>query len=366
MKKLMLFLVLIAGMGAVLHAAEDSKPVIKVGVVLPLTGNNSAIGERARNALMMKEAEIAGKTKFDYKFIIEDDGLEFRRTNLAVQKLKSVDKVDVVVTIWGYGTEIAVPLLRDTGILHIGSDRWADKQVKNDYAVGPSVKTQAAHLIALLKELGYKRVVWIGSAEHGSENYRKELERELPRNGLQMIDKAVLSADVRDLRTWIIKTREQKPDAIVQCVVMPLPQVLFKQMKEMQVEIPVVSASSSVLWIDKDLNEGKTFVYNAPATPAWEEKYTDAFKSPADYGAPQFYDTVSMLVAACEKLPGDKKPTVGEVAKSIETLGTYEGATGTLKWNAINRFEAPVAYFLIKDGKAEVVGVQDVVKMYNK
>src|ERR1700744_4436963 len=105
---------------ALLAIAAQAKETIKIGIVLPLTGNMAQTGEMGRKGALMCINERASSAKFDYKLIFEDDEFVFSRTAMAIKKLKNFDHADVIVTMWGYGSDIALPYLADKpDIIHL-------------------------------------------------------------------------------------------------------------------------------------------------------------------------------------------------------------------------------------------------------
>ena len=78
----------------------SAKETVKVGAVLPLTEEYDWAGEATRNGILMCVADHAS-AKFEYKVIFEDCGLVATRASLAAQKLVNVDRVDVLLSMWG-------------------------------------------------------------------------------------------------------------------------------------------------------------------------------------------------------------------------------------------------------------------------
>ena len=84
------------------YTSSDSK-VIKIGVIIPLTGTQAFAGEGLKDALILAQEDIAnqkklGKSfKYDYKLIFEDVQLDPKLAISAANKLIDVDKVDVLL-----------------------------------------------------------------------------------------------------------------------------------------------------------------------------------------------------------------------------------------------------------------------------
>jgi hypothetical protein len=67
-----IFLLFFLSLATVLCAKET----VKIGLILPMTGNNAFIAEDITAAVRLVENELKTRaTAFDYKFIVEDDSL---------------------------------------------------------------------------------------------------------------------------------------------------------------------------------------------------------------------------------------------------------------------------------------------------
>ena len=83
---------------------------IKIGVILPLTGDMAAVGSACRDAVQMalKDSENTNHNK--YKIIFEDDRLQPNEVAKVAQKLISLDKVSGIISTWSYGGRIVAPM----------------------------------------------------------------------------------------------------------------------------------------------------------------------------------------------------------------------------------------------------------------
>ncbi len=344
---------------AVLFA--NAKEDIKIGVILPITGNLASIGEMGRAGVLLALKELPADSHFDYQLVFEDDEFVFSRTAMAVKKLKEIDHADVVITLWGYGSDIALPILKDSPTtLHLNVDRWADGEGHNDFMCGVSMQEHIQKLISLLKNVGYKKVAFIGTAEQGVANLRKKLEPALRENNIELVESTLISSDVRDLRTWILKTAEEKPDVIVEYLQMPTALLFLKQAKELGIQIPIGHGGQGVFEVEPILKEGSWMVYPSSPTQSWQERFQNAYHTAFRYPAPQCYNTFLLLLKGCERLDGTRKPTTQEISESIKYIGNFEGATGALHFAAPNRYEAPVSYYIFRNGSPEPVSLEQL------
>ena len=103
MKKLILSLLTIAALTACGDKAENevqegTKPVIKIGATLPLTGDLAYAGQNMKAAmeLSLKDIQKKEKLKYDYQLVFEDDGYELKKA------LQNLNRFNVCV-FWRVG-----------------------------------------------------------------------------------------------------------------------------------------------------------------------------------------------------------------------------------------------------------------------
>src|SRR3989344_4949025 len=77
---------------------ESSKPTVKIGVTLPLTGNIARLGQSTKNAIELAYANLPENTKYNYELVIEDDQFKPIVGASTASKLINVDKVSALIS----------------------------------------------------------------------------------------------------------------------------------------------------------------------------------------------------------------------------------------------------------------------------
>ena len=135
MKKLLLSLCMILALVACKDekkqtAQAQNKPVVKIGIIAPLTGNVAMVGEGIKSSIVLAEEDLKTKNlKNKYEFVIEDDGYEARKTAAVYPKLKSLDKVDAILSTFSQTGKIIAPRAEADKILHISLS--SDAEIAN-------------------------------------------------------------------------------------------------------------------------------------------------------------------------------------------------------------------------------------------
>lgn len=88
---------------------------IKVGVILPLTGQYSAIGDGVKKSMEMNLDLLPIKDKQKIELIFEDDKYTAKDALSAYQKLTSLDGVDIIVSLSSPTVEITKPEVNKSG-----------------------------------------------------------------------------------------------------------------------------------------------------------------------------------------------------------------------------------------------------------
>jgi ABC-type branched-subunit amino acid transport system substrate-binding protein len=90
---------------------------VTVGVILPLTGQYSVIGETVKNGMEMSLKTLPADDQKNIKLIFEDDKYTTKDALSAYQKLTSLDHADIIVSISSPTVEITKPEVNKAGQL---------------------------------------------------------------------------------------------------------------------------------------------------------------------------------------------------------------------------------------------------------
>ena len=101
-------------------AKADSRPVVKIGVLYPMSGNGAFFGDSAQKAadLFFKEFDTS-KAKYQYQLIWEDSQSNPARGVMAARKLMDYDKVDIIFDMMSSVAVAVSPITNEKKILHL-------------------------------------------------------------------------------------------------------------------------------------------------------------------------------------------------------------------------------------------------------
>jgi branched-chain amino acid transport system substrate-binding protein len=196
---------------------------IKVGIVLPLTGEKANFGEIENNSFLMALSEInkAGGVKgAEIKLLIEDDTGNPDVARAATEKLISKD--NVVVLGGGYGSsetyaiagvaqQKKFPFLINTG----SADKITEQGWNYIFRLNPAVSEYSKAAESFLTEVAKPKTAAIlfENTLFGTSG-SKEFEKSCKELGIQVVLKEGYEHGAIDFKPLLIKVKNAKPDLI--------------------------------------------------------------------------------------------------------------------------------------------------------
>lgn len=206
---------------------------LKVGVLIPLSGEMQEFGAKALKGVELAQAELPG-----VNFTVEDVGTgASTAVATAVSKLLNQDRVSVIIGQFFLDqTMVAAPLTERAGVPLFSQTLCSPnlsrfKQVACGY---PSSKEQLAVLGRLLTKLSTKRIYFV--AENGSYGEDTLREARLAISGSEVVSLGEdrVNAGERDFRTLILRLLSKKPDTVFAVTADPGQSfVFFQQLKQL-------------------------------------------------------------------------------------------------------------------------------------
>jgi len=354
-----LFLLLFVFTSGVVFAADNpaaapvKKPVIKIGVILPLSGNSDHLGQPLRELIQYKVAHFPKDSRFEYKLLFEDDQLEQRQSLLAAQRLVGWDHVDVLMTFFSGPGVVLAPYATQRKVPHL---MWSfnlkgpDGVFNFDHVtpMNQAAETWTKHA----EELGYKKIALLVMRNAGGEAVLKAMEDYKQKSKLEWTSVTRYNPDERDFRMILAKIRETNPELLYIYGVDPAIEIILRQKREIGwKEIPISAIGCFDLVYGNPLADGCWYVSSDMPTLEHMQWYRQTFKH--DYvpcGAGVYDDYMELLYRACENYKGQGKPTGEDIAAYLRNVKDFDGACGKISCNAKGVFETKPTLLMIKNG----------------
>lgn len=197
---------------------------IVVGTVQDLSGPLAGYGKDARLGMQMRADEInaaGGIYGRKIKLVVEDDGYDPRRAQLAAQKMVQQDKIFAMIGSVGTAPVMAMmPLLLERNVFSLwpltGARETYEPLNRLKYSLTESYFNQVRTVLpVLIKQKGYKRIgVLYQDDEYGLEVLRGT-ETALKDLGMPIVEKSSYKRGATDFSSQIAKLQAANLDLIV-------------------------------------------------------------------------------------------------------------------------------------------------------
>ena len=342
--------------GLLLSARNDNvegKPVVKIGVSLPLTGDIAYAGEGMKASLdVFMEDLQSKKLKNKYEFILEDNAFEPRKAITSANKLINIDHVDAILDFGSKTGLVVSPIADKNKIIHFNTCA-SDKTVgegEYNFVYSTFAEDEISMLVEKIKKEKYKNIIIVGvnelSADVAIENILKQLATTDIKHRVFKVNPAE-----RDMRILIEKTKKENPDLYVLMLFSPTVEIFMKQFREANISTPIMSTHFFANINDFNLIEGAWFTdYAVTKSPIREKIMAKNPDSNYEMCIGYVYDALGILVNAFEKASSKE-----EVLQYLQALDEWDGAVGKLEAKDDGVFWARPSAKIIKDGKMIVV-----------
>jgi len=350
---------------AVAAWAASEKPTVKIGVILPLSGNNSYTGEATRSAVRFFEQELSNAShKNQYQFIFEDDQLTPRLTAQAVNKLINIDKVSAVLTLSAGPGHVVAPIAQSKGVLHFAHTNDPKVAVGDYNFINYTPVAQQAKTTAdMLQAAGSAKIALVAVRQHGIIALVEALKPYLAQNGVTLHE-GYFNPGERDFRVLLGKLKEKKPDTLYVMAFPPECQIILNQ--QQQLGMSELFTTTTVIFDyleDKSPVEGLFYVSGAAASKEFTDKYIAFAGHSPMFTEPFIYDSIDLLVKAFEAA---EKPTSAQALSHLKTLKEYTGSVGPIQISPEGVLDTPASVYRITDGRPHKVELQEVNRIPDK
>lgn len=350
---IVLVLVVAGGWWALKQKPVSETGTVKIGLILPLTGELAFLGEAGKNGaeLALEEINADPSLKHKYELVIEDDALDAKRTASALNKLMSVDSVDVVVSVSSGSGNVVTPIAEQSKLPHIGLA--SDLNVaKGDFNfihwTQPPEEVDA--MLAELERRNLRRVAVIGVSQQGFKAIATDFKAKAAAKGITVVSDQEFNPGVTDFKTVISQSEAQNPDIYLLGAFSPEVEILAKQIKELGITKPLTSIESFGLSNSPEVFEGYWFVDAAVTEGGFNDKYRAKYGKEVGPTSGNLYDAVHLIVEATEA--AGENPDGTAIARELAKLNSYSGAFGQLTVNPEGAFISQASVKVIRDGKA--------------
>ncbi len=338
--------------------SPQEKATIKIGAILPLTGDEANLGQSAKNAILLAQSQLAQNTKYNYEVIFEDDAMDPTKTSTALNKLVNIDKIDAVMSFTSGPGNVVSASTQTNKIIHFSNASDANV-AKGDFNFihWTPPEAEAKKLVEELKSRNITSIALIGMQQQGIIATSNFVKQESAKSGIAINYEEMVQPGTRDFKTIISKIMEAKPQIIVMELFSPELEILAKQIKELGVTTPLTTIESFEFTTQPELFEGYWYIQAAESSDKFNSAYTAKFNATPQLGSPYAYDSFNLIVYGFEHAGSNSssKPTLESIVGELLKVKDFSGVVGnlTMQQNHIVWSDATVK--IIKDGNPTIL-----------
>ena len=307
---------------------------IKIGLILPLTGDVADIGKSNKTAIEIATREINEKGGIDgreIQLIIEDSvGCDSKTAVTAMQKLVNVDKVSAVYSFCS-GVALASHSVAEQGkIVHFGCASNPDVTQLGDYMFRIVPTDDFAGKVAAeyaKDKFSANKVAVLYCDNDWCVGIKDAFIDSFQGLGGEIVAEEQVAADAADVRTELTKIKNTNPD-LVYFPGYPQGTILaFKQAKEIGLDVPFFGGDA---WLDQNIAKetGDTAENKFFTTPA--SNYSEEFEAKVEGDiaicTAEAYDVMHILADTIKKVGSDSEAIKNE----LYNLRGYKGESGMI------------------------------------
>lgn len=367
---------------------SKSDKTITIGVITPLTGEDSARGKGVLHAVELAAAQANDSEAlpgWHLNVVSQDDKSEDEPTAQAARALAADPNVAVVVgSIYSGISTIAAPIFAQAGIAQVSPTasnpaltRGADfashptRQWPTFFRVCPPDDVYGPSLAGLVAEKGLKRVAVVDDTSDYGKGIVATFSSALEAKGGQIVARASLDPQKRDFASVVEQVKKSQPQAVFFGGLDTEGGPLSLRLKQAGVLVPLVGGdgvyTADYLTMSGALSAGDLAALGGiPATATDKGKQFLAdyraqhYDAPASSESPLGYDAATAAIEALKKaVAADPSATSGTALRPAVLTGlpqvSFDGVGGHVSFNTYGDNNDKTLTFYRVDGGAWAV-----------
>jgi branched-chain amino acid transport system substrate-binding protein len=330
--------------------------VYKIGAVLSLSGPAAPLGQPEQRSLMLLEEQINADGGIDghqVSFIIEDDESEPAKANTAVTKLINQDEVAAIVG--GSTTGSTLAMAEVTGKSQVpqvccaGGTKVTQPVKEYVYRTPPSDAMAIEKLLTYLEdELKVTKIAVLHDANAYGTGGADELEGKCADYGIEILARESYGSTDTNMIGQLTKIQGTEAEAIVVWGTNPGPASIAKNMKELNMTIPMLAshgiANKKFIELAGEAANGVTFPGgrllipdSIPEGSEWRKAvddfsklYKDEYDMDIDTFAAHGWDAGLIITDAMKEAGTDRE----KLNQAIQNTKGLVGIDGTYTYSA--------------------------------
>lgn len=313
------------------HKNPNVNKTVKIGVILPLTGDLAFLGEPAKQAAQFAIEDMVSSSSLKYQLIFEDDQFNGQRAATAANKLVSIDKVNALITFGSSGGNVVNPIATKNKVIHFGiaSDpKVSDGKYNFNHWTPP--KEEVRVMVKQLDERGIKSVGIIVDNQAGMLAVAEELKKQLQDTKVAIVADETFNIGEKDFRALIAKVQPKNPQIYILICFSPELEILARQMKDGGIKTSMTSIESFDQTTEPKLFNGYWYVSASDPGVGFIESFKNRSGKTPGFGSANVYDILGIIITAFGKNQTDTVLSSDQISEELHKIQDYKGAMGNL------------------------------------
>ena len=381
MKKMWMVLLALAFASVSLVCPVRAEDSMKVGVILPLTGEKAKFGEIEKKSFEMALEEInagGGINGKHLEFIFEDDTGRPDVARSAAEKLITRDKVLMLgggygssetFAIAGVAQQSHVPFLVATG----SDNKITERKWEYIFRISPPVGDYPKGLESFLSEVAKPKTAAIlyENTNFGSSG-SKEFEAICKKLGVKVVLSEGYQSGGVDFKPILVKVKEAKPDLVYMISYLMDASLLMRQCMELQVMPNLFVGGAAGFTLPefyKNAGKASEGVFSAtlwyqtlpyPGAKEYYEKFSKKFEMETEYHGAEAYASAYVIADALKRTKAMTPDAVRESLLATD-MKTVFGPVKFIAYDKMtNQNKLPTYLVQWVNGKLELVWPKEV------
>ncbi len=340
--------------GSVPEEETAQQEKIKIGVMIPLTGDAASYGESVKKGIELAKKQFKAE---NVQLVYEDSKCDGTQSVSAINKLISVDKVVAIIgELCSDATLPAAPIAEQNKVVMISPASTAPNLTQaGDYIFRtvPSDASQGAFGAKLVAAKGYTKLAVLYVNNDYGVGFNDVLKKEFPKMGVdtEVVASEAVEKQAVDVKAQLTKIKGAKPDALYIISNSPETAVAaLKQAKELGLNVALFGAeglkNDDITKGAESAAEGLIVSSVSTGSTGFVQAHNSSYsENPGPFSA-QAYDAFQALNTAISN--GAK---TGEEIKNNLNGMSFQGVSGMIEFNKDGDVSGNYSVFVVKDGK---------------
>lgn len=320
----------VVGYNAYQHREQKGdKPVVKIGLVYPMSGAMGHIGKGVMNSanMVLNKINQDPNRQFNYQLIAQDDELKSANTVTIAQKMLNIDKVHLIMSSWSGPSSAIKQLIIDNDKIQFMDSYSNLSDGKNIFNCSVTGSDLAPAALDFISKRGFKNIGLVFQQVPGGVEILNIMEPKLQEQGVKYEKYLYSGTELDAFRTLVSKVKSNNHDLVILYGWAPGIVFIAREMKSQEFKMPIFgfdtveTANYDFTYFDGFYEVGK------PYKLEWEE-----FLKSKHPDAVYMYDAMNVIVNTYEKAGKQlgRIPTTKEFRDIMYQQRDYQGLIGNV------------------------------------